>query len=1444
MINAGQGYVEVPLSAFLGLYTEASPESLPEGASPLCWDVDFNIGGVGMRPGKQSAFAFSGADTGPNGCNSGTAPLTGLAPWANPGNITLDDGSFASVIPASPSLGPANIATTGSDGPDWANPANVSSSVSYASVTVVARSNSSVLEGTNFLFTLPTGMPVFGVQISFGAYCSDPSMGALVVSLIQNGVAIGNPKTLTLTETPTTYTLGGASDNWGTTLTTDDVDMATWGVSISALNGYTRFTAITFDVNNVLAQIAYTGSSSDPLLAKQFGFSLPNLAITGIQIGVTGYMVGTGTLTAQLLQAGVPVGSVKTFTLPSTSGRVVLGSGTDIWGTMLLYSDINNTGFGVQIQAFGASGVEQFIDYVDCTVYQTTGAQNFNWFETFEQQTIGQVSTLVLDSTGVLWNENVTSDPGVLSTIFTGITPNSFAQGITLDDVEYIAISDLLAGSDMPRQWNGTTLNRVSQVGPGAAPSVTFTATSYAELASPLGITQPPAVANTSSGVPIRAILWSSGVGVKHSPGNVITIYYGLGPTTADPNIQAGLGVQLTNFDTVNGVNPNLTYIVTSVGVQPAGLFGSAINYFTVTAASSQYSFTTPPTGAAYQATLATVTTAVPVPNVQVGNQISLSGNATAAWNQVWTVLFTPNGAQLSITATSLTSNVATYDFTLITGTAPSAGELVTVINTANGDGIFNVVNGVIQSATGSSFTVDIISPNIGSAAETGSAIVNGTEFQFDPAPLYVNTGTSAILGNDGGGTLSVAGNLGAGTRECVVMFLSESGYLGQPSPFVSFTLPNNASSITVTNLPTGPPDTVARVVAFTGAQGGFFFWIPTPVTVLDNGQNITYSATIINDNVTTQATFTLTDAVLLAATSIDIQGSNNFEQKELGPSLGCIAYADRMFYWGELNKITNFLNLSFDGGYITTPGAPTYPLGWTVDPVNGIDGDLQVSPLFGNSYLITNSTGGTAAVLGLISQTAFQDQYNVAILSPQTTYSVRIAARTPSSATVGVLTIDLYSPSFNVVYGTASFPTSAMTSTMALFSSTLLTTEFATQLPSDLVLRLYFKNSASNESVEIDRLDIFPTEEPVLTTQLTASYVNNFEAFDQVTGIVDTSVENQQPVRACFTLFDELYMVKTNSMFSTQDNGTTEPEGWQIREISKICGTPSVNGVDSGEDWAIIAARTGPYGFNGGEPTPLGPEIRSLWNLINWKYGYTLWVCNDTVNRRIVFGVPLPTPNQWLPDAPVNSNPTTPNVCLALNYVDVNGISELIDESLRVSSFTGKLLSRDKARKWTIWNIQAPYVNLIERQNGNAPMFLGNSMATGKVYQLVEGSTNDDGAAINEFYSTYGWVTPETGQALQLGTVRKGYYLMRGVVTGSGTLSVTTQPEKLVSPLENTLTYQIPSLTGDLEMPLNETATRLFTQFSMDAVGESFNLSQLVMVMQKATFAPVRGVN
>src|ERR1019366_829223 len=42
-----------------GLITFAKPQDLPEGASPRCWDVDYEVGSVKSRPGLSSFYTYA-----------------------------------------------------------------------------------------------------------------------------------------------------------------------------------------------------------------------------------------------------------------------------------------------------------------------------------------------------------------------------------------------------------------------------------------------------------------------------------------------------------------------------------------------------------------------------------------------------------------------------------------------------------------------------------------------------------------------------------------------------------------------------------------------------------------------------------------------------------------------------------------------------------------------------------------------------------------------------------------------------------------------------------------------------------------------------------------------------------------------------------------------------------------------------------------------------------------------------------------------------------------------------------------------------------------------------------------------------------------------------------------------------------------------------------------
>lgn len=1196
-------------------------------------------------------------------------------------------------------------------------------------------------------------------------------------------------------------------------------------------------------------------SQSDLLEATAFAVTIPaGATVLGVQLIVSGKQSSTATgveLVATPLILNGASQSV-TFQLGLTDGSKTLGTPQGTWGQNWTNAQLESSLFGFSIQAqspswqtFDISGVQIKVYYSPPTVTQFDHVTSF-------AETDGTTLTLALDSGGVLWQEDAINNAGVLSPIFTAIEPNTFAVSVTQDDREFLALSDLQNGTDMPRGYDGTNLDRLSQVGPAVAPQVTSIGSGYTVLT----INQAAAVGMTG-GAHGWQIVWSQNAAVNNS-GNVISIQAPPGSLTDVMAAGVGATVVLAGLPSYHGLSPNGTYQITAVGTVATADYGAATPYFSVLATSTNNTDSNIPSGATYQLTQATLTTSTPVPNLYPGNQMTVSGSSIAGYNNTWTVtngLDTSgkpigNTSQMTVTDTSLTSNVASYSYTLAAGAQPSVGEQVTVTGTSNGGGIFNVSNAIIASVspvglTGGSFSVAIIASDVLPGAETGNAIVAGTVFTFDP---------QSIIGDATGGAIAISGGLGAGTRGCVQMFLTRNGLLTAPSPQAIFTLGSSSLKLTVTGLAIGPPDVIARVLAFTGANGatqtgggGFYFWLPEPVQVLDTstGQLQTYDATIINDNTTTQVTLNLTDAVLLAGSSISSQGSNNFAQIELGSSTGLIAYASRLFAWGEQNKIQNLLNFSFDGGLGQAVGSTvtTYPLGWTVDPNNGSGGSLSTSPLFGNAYLISNSSGSTQALYGMITQGAYKDQLNVPIVQAATTYSVRVTAS--GSGASGNLNVDFYSPSTAQIWGKYSIPISSLSSTMKIFSGALLTSAFGT-VPSDLLIRIYASTMPDGASITIDRIEPFPTASPVLSTQLRASYFDNFEAFDQVTGNLGVGAQNQQPVTNAFSLFDNLYAVKTHSFYSTTDNGVTEPSGWTVREVSNKVGTPSIHGVDVGEGWALIAGQSGLYIFTGGDPVKISPEIDPIWAQINWQYGHTLWLRNDTNNRKIFIGVPMKTPNQWMPNFPANSNPTQPNVVLMCNYKELMTSSMLASEGPVRQTFLGDLKTFSLGRKWSAWSIEACYADFIVRADTTTPLFFC-SDAGPKIYQQISGNYSDDGAAMLCQYVTYPFPQTRDAQAMQMGLHELIAEYSGFQLRGSGNFVPKIYPDTLNSPDAETqypvaLSDPIPG--GDVEIPWNTVGCRFFIGAQVLEAGEWFELSRIVLATRQNVWASVRGIN
>jgi hypothetical protein len=105
-------------------------------------------------------------------------------------------------------------------------------------------------------------------------------------------------------------------------------------------------------------------------IGSGFGFSIPSGAtITGITFTVgtmisstNGGTVFANTNAVRLVKAGTPTGGTKgpgSNYAASSFHDETWGSGSDLWGTTWTSSDINNAGFGVELQSF--------LNAIECT---------------------------------------------------------------------------------------------------------------------------------------------------------------------------------------------------------------------------------------------------------------------------------------------------------------------------------------------------------------------------------------------------------------------------------------------------------------------------------------------------------------------------------------------------------------------------------------------------------------------------------------------------------------------------------------------------------------------------------------------------------------------------------------------------------------------------------------------------------------------------------------------------------------------------------------------------------------------------------------------------------------------------------------------------------------------------------------------------------------------
>jgi hypothetical protein len=944
--------------------------------------------------------------------------------------------------------------------------------------------------------------------------------------------------------------------------------------------------------------------------------------------------------------------------------------------------------------------------------YTLPGLPFINYLKTYE--TLNEVPRLLsLDTNGVLRKD--VNPGGALTTISSSIIGGSACRSDNLFGREYMAFGNGTNGLDIPRQFDDTNFDRVSQVGPGSAPQVADFTSTY--------------------------------------------------------NINAVLGAVPFSYNIAS--------------ISETGFVATA------------------------------VIAGVVEPTTRIGDTVKIAGVvASASYNGTF-IISAVNFLNNSISYILAVSGLAAGGFAGTAGTSIVAVHVGTPPNVNFPVGMSVAIAGVTNAAYNGTFPVRAVT-----ATDTFEVSIPATAGQA----------------SSGNGTATLVGNIPAGKHQITVIFVTRSGYYTKPAPPVTWNSAGNLPCLAAA-IPIGPPNVVARVLSFAAVnQSSFYHLGPLGLTIAQSNM-------YIPDNTTTSLVVDFSDQVLLLGTLDDPL----FNQIELPPVAGTIGYSSRLFHWGEqdnlgVGKEAAMLNLTFDGGFTNLTSAitgtpPNFPLGWTPDLNSSAGGGSANvggrAVIFGDAYTITGN--GATAIRGKITQGTAVNYLGNPILLPNVNYGVRArlaVVGTPPAA--GTVHINLQStiggfttPGLSVAFG-------LLTGTYMNVSG-LLTAGLAT-INTDLVLQLYVDGTPTNGSVFlIDNIEIYPLNAQFNNSAIRASFAQlptqGQESYDAVSGLIEYNLNDGQSVRNMFKIRERLYIVKEHSFGVTQDDGVNEPDLWQLTDVSTKVGTPSLNGVGVGEDWVVIAHRTGLYLFWGGEVEKISQEIQPTWDSINWQFGSTIAVSVDLRHRRILVTAPF-------------GASTIPNKTLVMDYHDVGADAAAIASNPPIHlTYTGTKKAFDRARKWSPWTISANSVAQIELASGQTATYFGSNDGTGNINVLDETGTvfTDNGATIPSFYTTAAFAELPTEDAKQLKSHRHLYTYLTMYVQGTGSIGITVFPDSLSNAIVLNSQPLVNPAFQDLQMMLNQSTERMFIKVASQGNGQNFDLQRMVLNMKPEPWSIIR---
>ena len=1090
---------------------------------------------------------------------------------------------------------------------------------------------------------------------------------------------------------------------------------------------------------------------------------------------------------------------------------------------------------------------------------------------------------------GILWVENLNTNPGIATSLWQSAGA-AYASSVTAQGSEYIALSDGQHGVDIPLEFDGENLYRITQDGPGAPPAIqsvplppsslalsaanniaisaaistgpfviggvtsyTYISVTFSSPNPMIAVGQYGTYASTGSspyngsGVIVYALAYTGanvtgallaygGTVAGPDTGGVlalggVTLSRGMNTVTATTatahGLQKGYQAQISGVPTYylplnilsivldNEANPGIATVTTTL---PHGLLPQ--NIITLSGVQS-VAVGGGVSNVAFAGNFITITT-ISDHGLAIGSEVVIDLATTISANGQWEVAAVPSPTTFTYAFVSTVAAFSVAD----TGTVTYIWPLASVdpaldywtVQTAPTPTSFTIqidytdgtwADGVIGFQWNGTFYV--------------TAVLSDTEFQYQQYGPSASTTSTGIVTPYGQAT--------PGIHQLQVSFLQPNGQtITAPSPPVTW-VANGGQYVQISGLPVGPNGTLARVLQFTGAGGAYFFYIPVPAQA--NGLVVS-TATQINDNTTTSVLLDFSDNTLFAATACSKPGNNLSAQNVLGPCAGMFTYASRLLAWGNRNKVTNLLNLGFDGG---PPSG--IPPGWSeLNP-----GGVCASGRLANVYQIT--VGAHEFAAGAIEQGAAYDAYGAPIFLANKAYSVRVWLKASTATGLSALSFNISLTSASTSYlNEATIPGSSIsTAAQGSFVEIAFPSLTPITIPSDLVLQFGVGNSgaASGIVISVDDMEPFFTAQPYNQNQAWISYAENFGGFDGNTGFIGP-VDDQSPLMNFGVLRQTLYMVSGTGLHETQDNGQTEPGDWTVNQVSDDCGAFSIASVarnpqgigSAGKDWMMWSGPDGAQIFTGQKPMKVSQEIQSVWDAIPAANAYQCWVKNWESAKWCFFGIPAPGSTMQV---------------LVLDYRNIDGAAIAEYPPIHIS-FTGKMIVSDLTRKWTGWTIPAWCGELIYRNVVAQPQIAFGALTPSggaNSYVLNAAQYNDDDfGVIPASYTTYFFVSHEMEQALQVGSHRHIYTLAQAFIAGVGTWTLT--------PLAAALTNAFPASGPwplaaepifDVDYGINIETTRCaFTIQAqpIDGLNSYFKLQKLVINMAKSPWMPSRG--